>query len=42
MITMKNTLKFENSVIVIDDIGDKFNKDIVLIFTEGRNKKYSN
>ena len=41
MITMKNILKFQNSVIVFDDMGDKFNKDIVYYFTEGRNKKYS-
>ena len=38
MMTMKNILKFENSVIVLDDMGDKFNKDIVYYFTEGRNK----
>ena len=35
---MKNVLKFKNSVIVLDDIGDKFNKDTVYYFTEGRNK----
>ena len=35
---MKNILKFKNSVIVLDDMGDKFNKDIVNCFTEGRNK----
>ena len=29
MITMKNILKFKNSVIVLDDMGDKFKKDIV-------------
>ena len=39
MITMKNINKFQNSVIVLDDMGDKFNKDIVYYFTEGR-KKY--
>ena len=38
MITMKNILKFKNSVIVLDDMGDKFNKDVVIYFTEGRNK----
>ena len=38
MITMKNILKFQNSVIVLDDMGDKFNKDIVSYFKEGRNK----
>ena len=37
MITMKNILKFQNSVIVLDDMGDKF-KDILYYFTEGRNK----
>ena len=37
-ITMKKILKFKNSLIVLDDIGDKFNKDIVYYFTEGRNK----
>ena len=41
-ITIKNILNFQNSVIVLDDKGDKFNKDIVYFFTEGRNKKYSN
>ena len=38
MITMKNILKFQNSLIVLDDIGDNFNKDVVYYFTEGRNK----
>ena len=38
IITMKNTRKFKNSVIVLDKMGDKFNKDIVYYFTEGRNK----
>ena len=38
VITMQNILKFQNSVIVLDDMGDKFNKDIVHYFTEGRNK----
>ena len=38
MITMKNILKLQNSVIVLDDMGYKFNKDIVNYFTEGRNK----
>ena len=31
MITMKNILKFQKSVIVLDDMGDKFNKDIIII-----------
>ena len=38
MITMKNIRKFQNSVIVLDDMGDEFNKDIIYYFTEGRNK----
>ena len=38
MITVKNILKFKNSVNVLDDMGDKFNKHIVYYFTEGRNK----
>ena len=38
MMTMKNILTFKNSVVVLGDIGDKFNKDIVHYFTEGRNK----
>ena len=38
MITMKNILKFQNSVIVLDDMGDKINKDIIYYFTEGRNE----
>ena len=38
MITKKSILKFQNSVIVLDDMGNKFNKDIVYYFTEGRNK----
>ena len=32
LITIKNILKFQNSVIVLDDMGDKFNKDIVYYF----------
>ena len=35
---MKKKLKFKNSVIVLDDMGDKFNKDIVYYFTEGKSK----
>ena len=38
VITMKNILRFQNIGIVLDDMGDKFNKDIVYYFTEGRNK----
>ena len=38
MITMKNLFKFQNTVIVRDNMGDKFNTDIVNYFTEGRNK----
>ena len=38
MITMTNKLKFQNSANVLDDMGDKFNKDIVYYFTDGRNK----
>ena len=34
MIKTKNILKFPNSVIVLDDMGDKFNKDIVLFFLQ--------
>ena len=37
IITMKNILKFKNSVIVLDDMGDKFYEDIAYYFTEGRN-----
>ena len=35
---MKNILKFQNSVIVLDDMGNKFNEDIVFYFTERRTK----
>ena len=38
IITMKNILKFKNSVSVLDDVGDNFNEDISYYFTEGRNK----
>ena len=37
MITMKHIFKFKNSVIVLDDMGDKFDKDIIFYFT-GRKK----
>ena len=36
MITSKNKFKFKDSVIVLDDMGDKLNKNIVYYFTEGR------
>ena len=36
MITSKNKSKFKDSVIVLDDMGYKLNKDIVYYFTEGR------
>ena len=35
MITSKNKSKFKDSVIVLDDMGDKLNKDIAFYFTEG-------
>ena len=33
---IKNKSKFKNSVIVLDDMGDKLNEDIAYYFTEGR------
>ena len=36
MITSKNKSKFKDSVIVLDDMGDKLYKDIAYYFTEGR------
>ena len=36
MITSKNKSKFKDSVIVLDDMCDKLNKDIAYYFTEGR------
>ena len=36
MITSKNKSKFKDSVTVLDDTGDKLNKDIAYYFTEGR------
>ena len=36
MITSKNKSKFKDSAIVLDDMGDKLNKDIAYYFTEGR------
>ena len=35
-ITSKNKSKFKDRVIVLDDMGDKLNKDIAYYFTEGR------
>ena len=36
MITEKNMHKFQYCVIVLDDMGDRLNKDIAYYFTEGR------
>ena len=36
MITKNNMHKFQNSVIVLDDMGDRLNKDIAYYFTESR------
>ena len=36
MITKNNMLKFQNCEIVLDDMGDRLNKDIGYYFTEGR------
>ena len=36
MITKNNMHKFQNCVIVLDDMGDRLNKDIAYFFTEGR------
>ena len=36
MITSKHKSKFKDSVIVLDDMGDKLNKDIAYYFTERR------
>ena len=36
MITKNNMHKFKNCVIVLDDMGDRLNKDIGYYFTEGR------
>ena len=36
MITSKNKSEFKDCVIVLDDMGDKLNKDIAFYFTEGR------
>ena len=38
MIKTLNILKFQNSVIVLDDMGDKFKSHIKYYFTEGRHK----
>ena len=40
MITSKNKSKFKDSVIVLDDMGDKLNKDIIYYFTEGRHYNF--
>ena len=37
MITSKEKSKFKDSVIVLDDMVDKLNKDIAFYFTDGRN-----
>ena len=36
MIKINNMHKFQNCVIVLDDMGDRLNKDIAYYFTEGR------
>ena len=36
MVTSKKESKFKDSVIVLDDMGDKLNKDMAYYFTEGR------
>ena len=36
IIISKNKSKFKDSVIVLDDMGDKLNKDLAYYFTEGR------
>ena len=36
IITSKNKSKFNDSVIVLENMGDKLNKDIAYYFTEGR------
>ena len=36
MITKNNMHKFQNCVIILDDMGDRLNKDIAYYFTEGR------
>ena len=36
MITSKSKSKFKDSVIVLDDMGDKLYEDIAYYFTEGR------
>ena len=39
MITKNNMHKFQNCVIVLDDMSDRLNKDIAYYFTEGRHCK---
>ena len=36
MITKNNMHKLQNCVLVLDDMGDRLNKDIAYYFTEGR------
>ena len=38
MITTQNILKFQNTVIVLDDMGDKYNSQIKYYYSEGRQK----
>ena len=40
MITKNNMHKFQNCVIVLDDMGDRLNKDIGYYFTEGRHYNF--
>ena len=40
MITKNNMHKFQNCVIVLDDMGDRLNKDITYYFTEGRHYNF--
>ena len=40
MITKNNMHKFQNCVIVLDDMGDRLNKDIAYYFTEGRHYNF--
>ena len=39
LITKKNILKFQNGVIVLDDMGDKFNEDIVFFILQKKKIK---
>ena len=40
MIKSKNLPNFKDSVIVLDDMGNKLNKDIAYYFTEGRHHNF--